>query len=782
MFRLPLLLLSGWLCLIHTMGLQAALQGIDPTDRPIADIRIIGLDQVAEQLVLNQVRMAVGQPYDPQVVEEDIIRITHLGRFSSVRAEVQPKEDGSIILKYIIEEQLLLSDVQVVGNKAISDGELLGRVLLHAGDPVDTFLIDRGRQQIIEAYEEKGYFVADVTIDQKLLDESGILIFRVREGPRVRIREIRFEGNQMFSTGELRSKLRSKTYFPILQSGDLNREQLELDAARVRDHYQQRGYLDAQVGRRIDLSPDQKDAVVTFLIKEGPQYTVDRIEIEGALIFPDRQLQLNMELAGGEVFSVDKLAASRESILDMYGKLGFLEADVRIERIFHEGEPKVDLLVQIDEGEPYLVGKVMVRGNELTQSKVILRQVRGMIPGRPFDRSGVDQTRRRLQESPLFSEGTVTVLGDPNEAVRDVLIEVKEKNTGSISFGAGISSDAGVVGAIDLVQRNFDITRPPDDFEDILSGRAFRGAGQYFSLSLQPGTETSRYAVSFREPYMFETNYFLDSQAFFFQRERDKYDERRLGGRFGVGQRFGDVWSASIVPRAESVEISDIDSDAPVDVFAVDGENVITSLGLSVNRNTTDSSFTPSRGSRIELGIDRAGALGGDFDFTRLSGSYQKFWTVDEDFLGRKTIVTFRTNVGYILEDNEAPVFERFYAGGHRSFRGFGYRGVGPRGIRNDNNLLGDDPVGGDFMFLAGLEYGFPLVDRYIRGVLFTDQGTVDEDFSLTDWRVSVGGGLRITLPMLGQIPFAVDFAVPVIREDTDQERIVSFDIAIPFQ
>jgi len=778
----PLLVGLVTLLAALTSPTAARAQGIDPEGRPIAAIEVQGLEQVDQKLVRNQIRAQVGQPYDAETVRQDIVRITHLGRFSEVSAEVQPADDGAVTLTYLVQEQPLLSDVRVVGNKALSDQDLLSKVQLRPGDPVDPFLIDRGQQRIITAYEDQGYFVANVNVDEKLLREQNILIYRVREGPLVRIRGIEFEGNQTYTAGQLNAQIKSDEYFPIFKSGALNRDQLELDAASVRDFYRARGYLDAQVGRRIDLSPDQEDAVVTFVVREGPRYTVAGVRVEGNALFADEQVKRRMALNRGDVFSQDKVQASQNALETMYGGLGFMETQVQIARLFHADQPKVDLVVEITEGAVSRVGTVTLRGNELTQDKVILRQVRGMTPGRPFERAGVEQTRQRLNESSLFSEAQVTLLGDEQDEVRDVLIEVTERSTGSLNFGAGISSDLGVVGAISMSQRNFDITDTPDSFGEFITGRAFRGAGQYFGLNLQPGNETSRYSVTFREPYLFESDYFLDTEFFYFQRIRSDYDEERLGTRIGVGQRFGDVWSASVRMRANTVDITDIDNDAPVDVFAVEGDNLLTGLGFNLERNTTDSQLFPTRGNKWTLGLERVGAFGGDFDFTRLRTSFQQFWTVDEDFFGRKSVLSARAEVGYIFEDNEAPVFERFYAGGHRSFRGFEHRGIGPRGIRADTGALGEDAIGGDWMMLAGVQYNIPIYQEVLRGVVFTDMGTLEDSPGLSNWRVSVGTGLRIKVPFLGRAPFALDFAFPIVKEETDETQVFSFDVAIPLR
>lgn len=766
----------------------AAAQGVDVTGRPVAEVRVTGLKQVDPQLVLNQVRIKAGDAYSPDAAAKDIQNITRLGRFSSVQADVKQNADGGIILTYVISEQPILADVQVVGNKAKTDQELMDLVLLRGGDPKDDFLIERAKDQIRKLYRDAGYFLADVSVDGDTLKESNVLIFRIREGPRVKVRGVRFEGNALFSDKELKSKIETSAYFPIFEKGKLSEEQLDQDAAHLRDFYQQRGYLDARIGRRIDISDDQESAVVVFLIDEGPQYTVRniRFDLEGEGVFNQDMILQAMELKPGSVFSYDLLRKSTTAVKDLFGKLGYLSTDeggltrIVIERVFNEGTPTVDMVVLVREGKQYTVGNVMIRGNAGTQDRVVRREVRGLEPGRPYDRAGLDESVKRIRESGLFSQAKATVQGDPRDTTRDLLIEAKEGKTGSVSFGAAVSSDAGVVGAIDLNQRNFDFQDWPESWGEFISGRAFRGAGQQFGISLQPGMDLSRYSVNWADPSLFDTDYFVSSRVQFYQRERDRYDEQRLGGYGSFGKRFGDVWSATARGRVEQIDITNIDVDAPVDVFDVEGMSLISGIGLEVQRNTTDSRIFPTRGTRLVVGYEHVGPLG-DYNYDKVSAEANAFFTVDEDFFGRKTVLSLRSEAGYILESDQAPTFEKFYAGGHSSFRGFKYRGVGPRGIRHDTLTLGDDPIGGEWMFLLGAEYNFPVWQEYVRWVFFVDSGTVQKDIGFDEWRVSVGTGVRLTLPFLGQAPFAFDLAYPLLTQSGDDKQYFSFSIALPF-
>lgn len=763
----------------------AAAQGVHPEHRPVVEVRVLGLTEVPRSLVDNAIRVKPGDPYDAQTVNRDIVRLTKLGRFLPVEAFVEEAPGGGVILTYKLTEQPLLRSVEIVGSKEFTPRELLDKIVLRAGDPVDPFLIERARQLIIKAYQEKGYFIADVSVDEAKLAQDRELVLTVREGPKVRVRAIRFEGNEIFSDRELLGEVKQEVYLPVLRKGNLNRELLTLDAARVRNYLRQRGYLDAQVDRRIDISPDQKSATVTFVVFEGPRYTVDRVRFSntqgGALLLPDEQLLLAMSLRPGAVFSAEKQQKSEQAIQNLYGKLGYLDTAVRVTRLFDPDDPKVTLDIAITQGRPYTVGKVIVRGNNLTKTKVLLREARGLTPGRRFDRTGLDLTRRRLNESPLFRDATVTILGDDADDVRDVLIEVKERNTGSISFGANLNSDFGIGAAVDINQRNFDISDTPDSWGDLISGRAFRGAGQVFDLTLSPGASNSTYSVSWRDPAFLESDYSLSLSVFLTARDRRDFDEGRKGFQVGLGRRFGDVWSVSGTARYVQVEVDNIDVDSAVDVFAVQGKSDLNAVGFKVVRNTADSLFAPSRGSRTEAGLEQVGLLGGDFEFTRVNLGTRKFWTVDEDFLGRKSVLMARANVGYILQDNEAPIFERFFAGG-RSFRGFRFRGAGPRGIRNDTLTLGKDAVGGRFSLLTTLQYEFPLVEDYLRGVIFTDQGTIDNDIAVDRWRVTAGVGVRMKIPFLAQAPFAVDLAIPLQDQDGDETELISFTLDLPFR
>ncbi len=755
----------------------------DLANQVVEEVKVLGLKKVGMSNVKNQIRVTAGNKYDPALVASDIKRLTALAFFDKIKLVIEKGKQGGVVVIYVVNEVDDLDLVAFVGNKAETDGFLAGLIVLKVGDPIDMFLVEEGVKKIETAYRNLGFHAAEVTYDKEELKKNRALVYSIREGQIAKISSIAFKGNQRVKTGELSGQIKSRKNFLFFVPGVLSREMLEADVNSIRKYYLDRGYMDVRVDRDIRLSDDSTQAAVTFLIKEGEQFVVDGIEFHGVHKFSEAQIREVMDLRVGDVYSEMMNERSTKSIEKMYGKLGYMETVIQVRKKFDLKHPRVVLVVNLTEGKPYKVGKITVRGNHTTRSHVIFRQIRGMEPGRTFDRSGVELTKRRLAESQLFENARVTVLGDKQDDVRDVLIEVEEGTTGNVGFGVAIGSDAGIFGGINVVQKNFDITDFPESFGELMSGKAFKGGGQHFTLNLQPGKDYSRFSVGFREPYLLGNDVVFGTDLSYQTRLREEWDEVRTLGQLSFGRRFGDVWSVNTTLRTEKVDIKDLTGAVPADVRRLHdaGLEDLTSVGVSINRNTTNSRVYPTKGSNITLGLTETGALGGDFHFTTLTGKYRKYWTVGEDFLGRESVFRFRGDINYILPYGDygtnAPFYERFYAGGHTTIRGFEFRGVGPRQGSGSSN---GSPVGNDFMMLAGIEYEFPVYSEIVRWVVFADTGTVDSTPTYHSMRASVGTGIRLQIPFLGA-PFALDYAIPMLKEDNDDTKSISFSLALPF-
>jgi outer membrane protein insertion porin family len=759
----------------------------DLVDRPISQIHIEGLRRVPEQLVRNQLRSAVGDPYDPEVVKGDVALLYRLGEFGSIDAVVEPLEDGSVLLMYRLVEATIIAEVQVVGNKVISDQELLSAARITRRLPRDDFRIEKAKRAIESLYRERGHYLTTVTVDESELDETGVLLFRVIEGPRVKVKAIEFEGNQAFSDDQLHAEISTRTAVPLLRRGELDEDKLIEDVNTLVHYYEDRGYLDVRVDRTVELSPDNTEVKVTFLVVEGRLFTLHAIRTvpETLRVFARAQIESLLDIKPGDVFSKKKIDSSRQATQNAYGLMGYLDVRVDAQQLRSADEPQVDLLLRIEEGRQYKVGMVHVTGNFLTLDRVIRRELRNLRPGRPYDAREIERASQRIRNTRLFSDVHITVQDpDPgNPDYRDLLVEVREANTGSVNFGIAAGSDTGFFGEFSLVQRNFDITDLPESPGELFSGRAFRGGGQRFNMTLRPGNELFQYVMSWTEPNFFDSDNSLSVSGLYAQREfrsqgRRLYDEERVSLPVTVGRRLGEIWDVALTGRFERVRLSDIDPAAPVAVFAAAGPDNITSLRLSLIRSTVTTFTRPGEGSRLELSWEQVGAFGGDYDFSKIQAEYTVFLTMQRDFLGRESILKVNGRVGYIFGGN-APLYEKFYLGG-RSFRGFDFRTISPKGI----NLAGvqtGDPVGGDWLMFLGAQYEFPLVGDALTGVFFMDTGTVIDEVGFDDYRVSVGAGIRIYIQQFGPVPIAFDFGFPIQSQPGDETQVLSFSAELPF-
>ncbi len=750
---------------------------------PIRDVQITGLLRVDERLIRNQLRSATGQPYNQSLIDDfDVPNLTRLNQFRRVRVQAELTDDGGVIIIYDLVEWTLIADVQVTGNREIDDQTIRKAVRLQGGDPVDSYQINIAREAIEELYRKKGFFHVEVSTDPVELAEANIVLFKVREGPRVRIRGIDFAGNKAFKTKLLRSQVKTKKWAFLFRSGELDEEAIENDIRSIQTYYRNRGYLDVRVDRRIEVSNDLKEARLIFHVEENLLYTMSDVSVSGASRILNDQAAALMEIKRGDVYSQNKIRKSITAIEDFYGRLGFYGTTVDLDQIRVPGKAKVELVLHVREAELAYTGEIRVTGNDITQRRVIMREIM-MRPDRPINAVSLAKSAQRLRGLNLFNlrNDPIQVL-PPNEddpLYRDIIVEVEEKNTAKLGFGAAVSSDSGLIGSIDFEQRNFDIMDTPESFSELTAGRAFRGAGQTFRITMQPGNEYSTYSIGLTEPYIFGTNNLASSSLSFTDRELESWDEKRFGPNLRLARRLGEFWVLTANARWQSIDLTDIDSNAPVDVYDVEGENVISGLKFGLSRSTYDHRIRPTRGSKIEFDIEQIGALGGDFDFTKFTAAHQVFFTIDEDFLGRKSILSMSTRVGYLF-GGDSPTYERLYLGG-RSFRGFDFRTVSPKGIQNNNGKVGDDPVGGDWLFFWGLEYEFPIFAKAINGVVFVDTGTVTDDVGFEDYRVTVGTGVRILIPAFGQAPLAFDLGIPLKTGPGDEKRILSFNVDVPF-
>ena len=354
----------------------------------------------------------------------------------------------------------------------------------------------------------------------------------------------------------------------------------------------------------------------------------------------------------------------------------------------------------------------------------------------------------------------------------DLDIYTQGAPTGRFMIGGAYNSDSGITGNIIIDERNFDIRRFPRSWDDVTSGRAWRGRGQAFRMELLPGREVQRYMVSFSEPYLFDSNVSFSASAYFYDRRFLDWDEQRLGGTLSLGYRLTPNLSVSVGTRMENVDIHDPRVNTSPELNAVLGDNEQYLGFVKLTRDTRDHPFMATEGSYMELTFTQSF---GDFDYSRGDLDWRTYRLLYErpDGSGRHTL-SFGTRLGF--SGSATPLFENYFAGGFSTMRGFDFRGASPTegGVR----------VGGEFQWLNSLEYVFPLTaDDMIKGVVFCDFGTVEREIQLTseNFRVAPGFGFRIHMPAAGQggAPLAFDFAFPVADATHDDRQMFSFYLGI---
>jgi outer membrane protein insertion porin family len=508
-----------------------------------------------------------------------------------------------------------------------------------------------------------------------------------------------------------------------------------------------------------------------FHIAEGPRYRVSQVQFNGGggAIDPERVKSVT-QLKPGDNYDKNVTTADVKNIKTLYGNTGRLVNPK--EEVYQTGPGEVAVQYTYQERPPATVGEVIIIGNTVTRDNVIRRQV-PLRPGQILTYPDLQVAEANLARLGIFEmdpekgqRPTVSVVDpDGDNPIKNILVQVTEAPTGSFLLGVGVNSDAGISGSIVLNERNFDITRFPTSFDELLSGQAFRGAGQEFRLEAVPGNRFQRYTASFREPSLFDTQFSLGNSFYFYTRGFSEYNEQRLGGRTVLGRRIADTyWSANVSARLESVDVFDVPFYAPQSILEDSGTTWLAGVRGAAQYDSRDSFLRPSAGMQLEMGYEQ---VFGSYTYPLFSVEGSRYFTVYQRPDGSgKHVVALRSQAYFT--NSEAPVYERFYAGGFRSLRGFSFRGVGP--FEDGFN------VGGQFSFLNSVEYQVPiLASDKLFGVVFCDTGTVEPTIAINDYRVAAGFGFRIQVPMLGPVPIALDFGFPIVRGDGDQEQMFNF-------
>lgn len=666
----------------------------------------------------------------------------------------------------------VIKSIEFENNRKYKDKTLRKKLDFEVGDYLDPILAESGRRTIAEFYRKKGFPYIEVTLNRKKLSENKI-VYNVFEGLRIRIKSIKFEGNGAIKTSDLKNAIKISTRSWLLWPTYYTEEKITADVEKLRTLYYERGFLN----NRVTV---QGMSHITFIIEEGPLYKVGKITFEGNTNFDNETLSADLALETGKTYYQRKAQAHTKRILKLYREIGYVDAEVRQHRRFVPDTNIVDVEFKITEGKQFRIGKIEISGNEQVHDKVIRRILDeyDFSPGELYNaymapKEGGGQLERYVQTMTMSEEAIIRP-AKPDEAVpdrRDAIVNITEGLTGMWNPGVAVGSDSGVIGQLIWQQRNFDITDWPESFEEFITMRSFKGAGQSLRVALEPGTQVSYYSVTFTEPYFQDKPTSLDVVGSSFERWRESYDEKRKKAYIGFEERLKNRWRPSFGFRIEDVKVNDLDFDAPQEIIDVKGHNMMLGARLGIGRDKRNDIYTPSEGYRFDVGYEQ---VTGDFDFGIVKGTAIGYRTLYEDLIERRTVLALKILAASTV--SEAPPFEKFYAGGTGTYgiRGFEYRGVSTRGLqRNVPNPIRKDPIGSDWIFLANSEITVPLIGENIGALFFIDSGTIDTG----RYRASIGAGIEISIPQLlgTRIPMRFEFATPFMKDEEDERQVFSF-------
>ena len=692
----------------------------------------------------------IGGEYDPEIVTNDVRSLKQyymeLGYFDVdvTVDETISEEDGAVVVTFQIAEgqRYVVGDIQLFGNGVISRDELLGKLELEPGEPFNSRFLRKDVTSMKDKYDEIGHIFSKVDpIPHFRENEPGVvdLTYQIDEDiPRyIGMININIRGDHPHTQEHVARHQVTRFLVPgMLASGrDLRMARQRVQGSPIWERAEPASFNIVPVDG-LDYIP-----VVTSRGQDNGHVTPDE------LFEPE---QSDFSITNADWWKKTQ-TAGRVQLPDSV----FIDEAKEIETI----EP-VTREERRPQGVKVLAPEFVFRG----QSEPIIRA------------QHLDQFGNQVPQNYIY--GGVSPQGDPfGDALTapptpgfvDVNIDLTEGRTGRLMFGVGVNSDAGVVGSATLQEDNFNLLRFPRSWSDVANGQAFRGGGQSFRLEAVPGSQVSRYLFSWTDPFFMGTDFSLGLSGFYYNRFFDDWTEDRLGGRISLGYVLNRYWTANAAVRLENVKVRDISAaqgPIPDELEAARGDNFLSTGSVTVEYDTRDNSFIPSSGHNVSLSYEQAF---GEFDYPRFNASCSQYFTVYErpDGFG-KHILSFSGQGAWTGDDT--PIFERYYAGGYASFRGFQFRGVTPR--------EGNFEVGGEFMALGSAQYEFPITaSDSIRGVVFSDFGTVEEDPGFDDFRATAGFGFRLIVPAMGPAPLAFDLAWPITKQPFDETRVFSFTV-----
>lgn len=741
-----------------------------------------------------------GQVYTLEKRRQDYNTLFARGLFRDVK--IRPEVDrGMLVVVVSVEEFDVIDQVEFRGHTVYSTAQLAAAVRLAPGLYFNPAHLELDRIALTDMHVSKGHHFFGLREEVRPTARGVHLVWHITEGPMVSVESIEFTGNKNVSASDLKGYMltRENDYLLFIPTGKnpYIAKNLAEDITRIKLYYKLEGWLDIakeEPRPRVFVEDlvfnETKTAVrIRIHIEEGERYKIRSVRVRGNTIYSEQEIRSWLESRPGGFYSEKTAYQDVQRIREKYGERAYILAEIAAEPIFGIAGRDVELLFDVKENSKVYVGKINIQGNTKTREDVIRRELTRaqFLPGQEYNSRSLSKGVQRLRNlgwfglDPADPGQGVSVRNSPgvDPGSQDVTLDVKEGQTGNVRFAAGYSSAFGVLGIIEITQRNFDIADIPKSLADLIDGTGFAGGGQFLRLRFAPAVKRQTFGVEFKEPYFFGYELGFGLRAYSTATTRESYDEDRLGGVVFF-EKPVDPFRFEIAFGGYQIGISEVDDTTPQNIRDLEGDNTVISTTFAMVFDTRNSPIFPSEGVKLLASFEYAGQeLPGDFDFDKINVDSEFYWPIYETENKLRHVLSFQFTFGWAIPqrtDDTVPIFERYYAGGRGSIRGFEYRGMGP--------FENGDPVGGLAYLYASVEYTFPLFTKILRGAVFYDIANLVsdiDDFKHVKFRNVVGVGIRFQIPQLSNIPVAIDFGFPLTKLDDDEEELVTFDIGRMF-
>ncbi|MBB27351.1 MAG: outer membrane protein assembly factor BamA [Gemmatimonadetes bacterium] len=720
----------------------------------ISEIRVTGNEITETSLVKFSCGLTIGQrlimPDDPARTIRNLYRLNF---FSDVQVLIDPDVEEGVAIVIAVKEHPKLGQVKFEGNKAIKSGKLKKTLGLIPNQWISPQEVKRSETKIADLYREEGYLLAESISERGDADEEGRvpLTFKIKEGKKVKLRRIRFFGNETISGKKLRKQMKeTKQVGGIFGRSRYNEDTFIEDKQNLLTFYQTNGFRDAEIlSDSLYYDEAKENIFIDITIKEGPLYTFGKVTWEGNQKIKDGGIDKLIVISDGSVYSRERLNKSQEQISNLYSDIGYITASVD-PRETPDADYVVAVHFNILENKPWKVRQVRIEGNTKTKDRVIRREL-WIQPGQTFRRSGIERSMRNVQQLNFFGSVEPELRPVQESEELDLILKVEEKSTGTASVGAGFSEQDGLVGTIGLQIPNF------------------LGNGQQLNFQWEFGTQRETFRVGFTEPWFLNTPTSVSGQLFRdTQRISSDFDQRRQGALASIGRRlpWPDFSRASVGYRIEQVKFLNFSDDVEDETRqdATFANNITSSVNFNYTRDSRDLPVFANSGSVISYTPNFAGGpFGGNTNFHKhdlvSSFYFPLFW---------KFALNLKTHLGFVAGygGTVVPFNEKYTPGGISIFDGTMVRGYPEQSL---GPVTGGVISGGSSQMLVNFQITVPIVKQQFYALAFADAGNSWENISETsmfDLRRSLGFGFRIMAPVVGIMGF--DFAWGIDRRRVD--------------